>query len=253
VARDATGSLGRWLVPLTRGEGQHRLYCVPGAGGGASVFSGWARLAAPDVELTAVRLPGRETLFRQPPVADLRSAAEHLARLIAAEADRAPYAILGHCSGALLAFESVRRLARARRSLPVRLFVAARAAPHIAPRVLLADRSEDEFVAVIRGIGGTDSSVFDDPRLRAVYLPPLRADFAMAERYRLARPVEIPIPITAFVGRTDSLVSADEADAWRQHCPSGFRLRQLDGGHFPSDADAGNVLAEVREAVRDAA
>jgi medium-chain acyl-[acyl-carrier-protein] hydrolase len=251
-ASELAGAAGRWLVTLTRGEGERRLYCVPGAGGGASAFSGWRRAAAPDVELMAVRLPGRETLFRHPPLVDLRAAARHLACLIAAEADRTPYAVLGHCSGALLAFEAIRRLARAGAPLPARLFVAARAAPSIAPRVMLADLPEDELVAAVRGIGGTDGTVFDNPGLRAAYVPPLRADFAMAERYRLPRPVRIPVPITAFIGRSDPMVSTEEADAWRHFTAGAFRMRPLDGGHFLADADAPDVLAQVREAVRDA-
>jgi surfactin synthase thioesterase subunit len=45
---------------------RHRLFCVPHSGGGAATYKHWARRLAPDVEVVAVRLPGRETRFREP-------------------------------------------------------------------------------------------------------------------------------------------------------------------------------------------
>ncbi|MEK8110162.1 thioesterase domain-containing protein [Micromonospora sp. M12] len=44
-----------------------RLFCLPHAGGGATTFRRWAQLLAPDIEVVAIRLPGRESRLAERP------------------------------------------------------------------------------------------------------------------------------------------------------------------------------------------
>lgn len=76
--------------PLPRPGARLRLVCLPCAGGGTAVFRGWpARLPA-DVELLAVRLPGRESRIRERPYRDGEPLTRELARLLTEEV-RPPY------------------------------------------------------------------------------------------------------------------------------------------------------------------
>ena len=51
-----------------------RLYAFPYAGGGAAVYFSWAAALAPEIELWAVRLPGRETRLREPGITSFPAA-----------------------------------------------------------------------------------------------------------------------------------------------------------------------------------
>src|SRR5262245_25838037 len=107
-----------------------RLFCFPHAGGGASLFRGWADGLPDAVEVCPVQLPGRETRFREPPFLCLEPLIEALATALRPHLDR-PFAFFGHSLGALVAFELARRLGRAEGPQPVHLFVSGCAAPQI--------------------------------------------------------------------------------------------------------------------------
>src|SRR5262245_63225231 len=112
----------RWLAYVSpRPAASVRLFCFPYAGGGASVFRGWADCLPGAVEVCPVQMPGRETRFREPAFTRLPPLVEALAASLRPHLDR-PFAFFGHSLGALVAFELARRLRRDRGPEPIRLF-----------------------------------------------------------------------------------------------------------------------------------
>ncbi len=63
-------------------------------------------------------------------------------------------------------------------------------------------------------------------------LPAIRADYRIVENYRYAPGPPLDCPLTVFTGVDDPKVSADEAEAWREHTSDTFDLVTLSGGHF---------------------
>ena len=106
-----------------------RLFCFPFAGGGAATFRSWAPHLDPRIELVAIEPPGRQTRLDEPPI---RAMATFVGRLVPALLpflDK-PFAVYGHCLGALTLFETVRTLMRQHGRAPsARLRVRARAPP----------------------------------------------------------------------------------------------------------------------------
>src|SRR5205085_1456366 len=98
-----------------------RLFCLPPAGGGTTVFRDWRQELDASVELILVQLPGRETRFDEPPIRDREALIERLGRLLLPELER-PFALFGHSFGALLAFELARLLRRRGWGKPAHLF-----------------------------------------------------------------------------------------------------------------------------------
>jgi medium-chain acyl-[acyl-carrier-protein] hydrolase len=90
-------------------SGSTRLFCVPHSGGGAATYRRWADWLAPDIEVVAVRLPGRETRFREPPYRSAHDAVPELLTAVKPLLDR-PHAWFGHSMGALIAYEACRAL-----------------------------------------------------------------------------------------------------------------------------------------------
>ncbi|EHR61169.1 thioesterase II family protein [Saccharomonospora cyanea] len=208
-----------------------RLYCLPYAGGGASVFHDWPDLVGPDVEVHAVALPGRERRFGEDPEFDLTE----LAEAFAAHDDSRPFALYGHSLGGLVGFEVIRWLRRTGARLPVRLYAGACRAPHVrtpGPFLGLSRLPDDELVRQVADGGGIPAEVLAEPELMELVLPALRADFARIDDYEYVPGPPIEVPVVAFAGRTDHAVPLDQVRAWAPHTAAGFHLTVLDGGHF---------------------
>ncbi len=84
-----------------------RLFCVPCAGHGASLYCAWPRYLPPDVEVWALQPPGRENRLDEPAFTEIAPLVDDAANAMSPLLDR-PYALVGHSMGALIAFELTR-------------------------------------------------------------------------------------------------------------------------------------------------
>ncbi|MFC0101061.1 thioesterase domain-containing protein [Micromonospora marina] len=220
-----------WFVSAgSRPEAPVRLFCLPYAGAGASVFRRWAAEFGPGVDVVPVQLPGRENRITEDP----RFGVAEVADAIASRADR-PYAIYGHSMGGRLGFDVVRELRRTGRPLPLRLYVGGARAPHVAtpgPFDGLSRAGDDELLRRLGEGGGLPAELLAHPELVELLLPLLRADFGRVDDYRHVPGEPLPVPIVVFAGRTDRAVSREQSAAWAEHTAAGFTLHELDGGHF---------------------
>ncbi|SFB44062.1 myxalamid-type polyketide synthase MxaE and MxaD [Amycolatopsis marina] len=226
-------------------EAAVRLYCLPYAGGAASVFYDWPSAIGPDVEVQAVSMPGRERRFAEDPGFEIAE----LADAVAAHADGRPFALYGHSLGGLVAFEVIRRLRRTRQRLPVRLYAGACRAPHIreqGPFVGLSRLDDEELVRRVAEGGGVPDAVLAEPELMELLLPVLRADFTWIDDYEYLPEPPVEVPIVAFAGSSDDAVATADVQAWAGHTAAGFSLSQIEGGHFFLRESRDELLATVR-------
>jgi acyl transferase domain-containing protein/surfactin synthase thioesterase subunit/aryl carrier-like protein len=255
-----------WLVRrASKLSPKFRLYCLPYAGGGPSVFVGW-RDRLPEVELCAIQLPGRENRLGEKPIEDLSEIITVLSSILIPELD-IPYAIYGHSMGALIAYRLARYLSKYATRKPGHLFVGALTAPHLGNPLLerfrgqclargfttipTADEVGDlsvarelltEFVAMLgnesilngfsnlvesRDVGATSKINVANAALRA-----LLADLRMMFAYQHEPEEPISVPITAFHGTHDPAIKLAEMLAWQQLTVSHFQCHTLSGDHF---------------------
>ncbi|MGX1887242.1 thioesterase II family protein [Streptomyces sp. NPDC055287] len=209
-----------------------RLFCLPHAGGGALAYRLWAQSLAPDIEVVAIRLPGRESRFREMPFTSLDDLVPALVKDLAPLLDE-PHAWFGHSMGALLAFEACRLSRELGAPRARRLLVSGRPAPHLPLRGKpVHDAPQADLIARLRANRGTPDEVLDDAVAMAALTPMLRADYAVAETY-VFRPEEpLDIPVSAFGGSEDPLATDEELRAWREHTTAPCTVRGYPGGHF---------------------
>lgn len=232
-----------------------RLFCFPYAGGGAAIFRDWAATLPLGVELNAIRLPGRESRLREPPARVLTELASQIADVLGPLCD-VPYAFFGHSMGATVSFELARELCRRGVRPLEHLFVSGSEGPQVPDREPpMQELSDDEFLEEVQKRYGKLAAVLvDDPKIRALFLPCLRADVSMMETYEYEEAPLLECPITAFTGLSDASVLPTEVAAWRRETTGEFRGIALPGGHFFLDEGKGRiceVLAHYLGAIID--
>ncbi|MET8813817.1 alpha/beta fold hydrolase [Streptomyces sp. NPDC004549] len=221
-----------WLTcPAPRPGARLRLVCFPHAGGTASFFRRWGA-ALPDIEVHAVRYPGRADRITEPHPGSLFELAREAAHAIRTTLD-GPVALFGHSLGATAAFETARVL-RDDGAEPVHLFVSGSRAPHLPGSDITrrAARDDAATLSVLRELGGTDEEFLATPLFRELVLPAVRGDFRLADTYRHHPAVPLGCPLTALVGDTDPEVSEADCAAWASHTHGPFTHHVLPGDHF---------------------
>lgn len=210
-------------------EGALRLVCFPHAGGGASSFHPLARALGPQVDVLAVQYPGRQDRRHEPPLPRLSELADRAADALLASPDGAPYALFGHSLGALVAYETARRLDRAG-ATPHRLFVSARCAPTTGPGPTDQLADDAALLAEVRRLGGGDA--LDDPEVQSLALPALRADYQALRSYTWRDGPGLRCPVTAMAGTQDPLCAPGQTADWLRLSVVPGRSRVFSGGHF---------------------
>jgi medium-chain acyl-[acyl-carrier-protein] hydrolase len=243
---NAPAAFDRWIVrPRPRPRARLRLFCLPHAGGGASLYREWAQLLPDSIEACPVQLPGRETRIRERPFREWKPLVGALADAVTPWLDR-PYAVLGHSAGALLGFELARALRAAGQAEPTRLFVSGRAAPQL-------QRSEPEtwnlpdaeLIADLRSLGGAREEVLANRELMELLLPIVRADLEVTERYVFPGGEPLDTPLTALAGRDDPRAPPAAMEGWAELTRGAFRLEVFPGGHFFLQSVTGHVCRLV--------
>lgn len=241
----------KWLFcPRPNPAAELRLFCFPYAGGGAMAFHGWAQRLPTEVELVAVQYPGRGSLLGVPPFERIDPLTQAVVELLTPRLD-VPFAFFGHSMGALVAFEAARALRERLLTQPVHLFVSGSGAPHRrTERRSFHNLPDAELIDELRRLGGTPPEVLDNPELLSLFLPILRADFAVCDNYVYAHGTPLDTPISAFAGDGDFETEPEACAAWREQTTAEFALRVLRGDHFFLHTSRDELLAAVAHTLR---
>jgi surfactin synthase thioesterase subunit len=225
-----------------------KLFCLPYAGGGATVYRQWHQFLESGIELYALQLPGRGSRLEEPPCLDLLYLAGQVAEAVLHESGSSRFALFGHSMGALLAFEVSRRLSERGQRQPECLFVSGRHAPHVDSGVPGCQRrclSDAEFVDELRRLEGTPSDVLANPELLGLLMPALRGDFTLLENWRLRPSPPLDLPLVALAGRLDPHVRVESVRKWSTWTRGRFELLTYPGGHFFVHEDEPRVVRDV--------
>lgn len=220
-----------------------KLVCLPYAGGSASYFFPVSARLSPAVEVLAAQYPGRQDRRAERCLESITELADTLTPYVLAHADR-PLALFGHSMGASLAFELARRLEE-RGVTPLALFVSGRRAPSRHHVETVHQLDDEGLIRELRALGGTDSSLLDDDEIMWMALPAIRGDYTAAETYRWVPGPPLRTPIHVHTGLSDPRVSAEEAEAWREHTAGDFSLTSYSGGHFYLNEHAAQVTDAI--------
>ncbi|ARX81714.1 MULTISPECIES: thioesterase II family protein [Streptomyces] len=237
----------RWLRRTQPRPGARTtLVCFPHAGGTASSFTPWARLLPLDVELVAVQYPGRQDRLAERPIATMTELADAVTEALRAgvRPDR-ELIFFGHSMGAALAWETALRLEAGPGPAPRQVFVSGRQGPRRQRPGTVHLLPEERLVDEIKQLGGTDPQLLDDPDMREIVLPAIRADYRLIETYRPDLTARLRCPIGVFTGDQDTEVSPEDVEAWRDAGSGDFSALVLPGDHFYLTDQAERVISSM--------
>jgi len=215
-----------WFLRPPSTDAYARIFCFPYSGAGASAFSAWPAAIGP-AEVCPLQFPGRENRLAEPHYGSVENLVAAVAEALAPRLDQ-PYALFGHCAGALLAYETAVRLTERGAPQPGRLVVSGQPPPHDAARDRMFTMTEPELraevTAVVRRRG-----IEPRPDMVDMGLAVLLRDLAAAREYQRAEPVVLKCPILVLRWRDDADVTLDELQGWRRYSDEvGFEV--VDGG-----------------------
>ncbi|MEU7583037.1 alpha/beta fold hydrolase [Streptomyces sp. NPDC041068] len=228
------------------------LICIPFAGAGASFFHPWSALAGESLKIVALQPPGREWKLLDEPYRDAAEAAagllpealEQIERFREAGeiGDSGEVALFGHSLGAVLAYELGQLLAARDDVELVRIFVSGSPGPWTGRSDRATGLDDEEFLLRVQEFAGYSHEALANAEMRELILPILRADVELHESYVPSTDDPLPVPITSLRGRTDELVTTEQAGEWSKATSGEFSLIEVDGGHMYLTEDTGGLL-----------
>ncbi len=244
-------TLETWLTCATpKPNAALRLFAFPYAGAGTVVFRGWDSALPAQVEMNVVRLPGRETRLRETPFSTMPPLVSALADALIPALDK-PFALYGHSMGGLVAFELTRELRRRGERMPLQLLISARRAPQLAdPDTPLHPLSDAAFVKEMqRRYDSIPAAILNSPELLELFVPVLKADFAVIETYSYQAAPPLDVPIAVFGGTHDHVLRAGDLEGWAEQTSGAFALQKFVGGHFFIQSQQAAFLSAVNRII----
>ena len=233
-----------------RRAAQLRLFCLPFAGGSATIFRNWADVLPGFVEVCPIQLPGRGARLHEAPFISMQSLVDAIEPSISANLDK-PFAFFGHSMGASISFELIHKLRSERGLEPAHFFASGRQAPQIPDTDPITFNSPRlEFIQELHRLEGTPQEILDHPELLELILPVLRADFELIQTYEYVARPRLKCPITALGGIADKEIGREELDAWREQSSGPFRMCLFPGNHFFLQSEERSVLQIIAEQLR---
>jgi medium-chain acyl-[acyl-carrier-protein] hydrolase len=237
----------RWIVRYRPNEqAKLRLFCIPYAGGGASIFHAWPDGLPADVEVCGIQLPGRESRLRERAYVRIAPLIEALADALVPYLDR-PFAFYGHSMGALISFELARHLRSTYNKLPFCLYLGAYRAPQLPnPNIKIYHLPSEVFKVVLRA-DGIPETILQNEELMQAMQPTLRADFELCDTYEYREELPLACPFLIFGGLEDVRVKAADLEPWLVHSSAARNLSLLPGSHFFLHSAQDLLLAAISQ------
>lgn len=161
-----------------------QLICIGYAGSVAANFNFLAPFLGGDILLSMVEYRGRGSRSKESAYQDNDEVTVDVAVQIAAIREpELPYAVLGYSMGAQVVYEIFAQ--KLLEEMPVCIFLAAHEPPDVDCFGKGIDLEDDAaFLECIKTYGGMDERLLQDARFVSIFLPRMKADFALLKSYR---------------------------------------------------------------------
>jgi medium-chain acyl-[acyl-carrier-protein] hydrolase len=231
------------------------LLCFPHSGASGWVFASWSNHLPAGIDVRGIDYPGRGARLHEQPLLRLQALSALLVDELAASL-QTPFAVFGHCMGALIGFEFARRIEAVSGLRPFAMVAAGCRGPALPlRRPLIHTLADFKFVEALRRLGGTPAEILETPQIARFFLPVLRADFELADTYVYQPSAPAAFPLFAYGGADDEGVTDAELEGWADESTRPLVVRRYPGDHFfvrsAETAMLRDLDADLRRALAD--
>ncbi len=178
-----------------------RLIALPSVGGNRYSLNALKRNLPEAVDFVPVELPGRGLRSDAPLLRGMADLTNDVYDQVKTHLN-APYALYGHCMGALLAWLLVEKVARENGKLPLHLFVYGCAGPAALQNRQTQALPRQEFIKILAELGTPVELLANESFFEAME-PVFRADFQAFNEYQYQERTSIQLPMTVLYGKDD--------------------------------------------------
>ena len=234
--------MNKWIAHYNNIENSdYNLFCFPYTGGSASYFAPWINDMPENVGIAPVLYPMRETRFTEPL---MNTVEEMAAALVEDSIDlfRKPFAFYGHCSGAVIAYETAVVLKKKYDIAPLLFTAASAQSPRNTPtNPDVMKMSDSELAEYAVKLGMLDRELVSNQEFMAYYFHIFKADFLMIFNYNTNKTERIDCPILAITGKDDAFLNRKSIEDWSSYTDE-LEVMETDGEHFFGDAGRAAVI-----------
>ena len=185
-----------------------------------------------------IQLPGRENRISEPMYASVDEIMPDLLEAVG-EIVKEKFILFGHSMGAKIAYELEKRLEQS--GIYARhLIVSGSRPPHIPEPNPICNLPKREFIRELTRFAGTPKEILGNEEMMNFFIPLLRADFEMDEKYLRKNKVKLECSINAFCGENDTEATETDMQEWGEYT-SDFALEVFAGDHFFIKSNAKTV------------
>ncbi|NWX21890.1 SAST synthase, partial [Aegotheles bennettii] len=223
--------------PYRRPDALCRLICFPWAGGGTSQLAQWGKLFNSAIEVSSIRLPGRESRFKEPFAKDMTSIVNEITSALLKELQEKPFAFFGHSFGSYISFAVALHLKEKYGLEPIHLFVSGAHAPNSeaflpiksAP---ICDSKDEDILRYIEVLEGTPSELLQNEDIKKHLILTFREDIRVLQTFsfeKAEKNIPLSCDITCFDGSEDK---PHDLEAWHDLTSGDTSFYKFPGGHF---------------------
>ncbi len=227
-----------------------RLFCFPYAGGSAYIYQDWFKYLPVEIEVIGVQYPGRGMRFTETPITNITEMLSELEIAISPYLDK-PFAFFGHSNGGLISFELGRLLQSRGIDTQKYQFISAKRAIHLPHRgKKLHALPQDDFIKELVHLGGTPEEMLKNPEIMALFIPVLKADFAISETFNYSGTQRLNCNASLLYGEDDKDIPEADILKWHELINGTVQSKKFDGHHFFINSQKDLVLAYVNSQLK---
>lgn len=228
-----------------------KLICLPYAGSTAAVYYKWNRLIEESIEIIPIDYPGHGTKSNEDLCDNLQLLVDNIWKEIEEIIFDGEYSIFGHSMGSAVAYELVRRIQERRYQMPKHVFFSGRKPPHLCNLMTsLHSASISELRNYVLELGETPEEVFDNQLLSNIFIPIIRADYKVLEKYEF-QPCnrKLNCDISILYGNQDKLTFGSDIDLWDDYSYFPVTKKVFQGEHFFINTQLEQVITFINKKI----
>ncbi|NFO11021.1 UNVERIFIED_ORG: hypothetical protein B2H98_03830 [Clostridium botulinum] len=224
-----------------------RVFCFPYAGGGASIFKMWQTMFR-DIKVYPIQYPGRENRIMEKPIYDMQTLVDEIYDELKETIEECPFIMFGHSLGTKILYELSLKIYSEKKVWPKGIVVSGGRAPNLIEPKPICDLEDEGFITeLIKRYSSIPDEIANNKEIMNLFLPPLRADFVMDEKYNRNKKDKLICPIMGLMGTDDGEMTLDDLKEWGDFTSKEFCYKYIKGDHMFINKNRDEVISAVKK------